>query len=1170
MKHILYRVCAFETLSALVLLAAWPRTATPQTIDDSFLLKTSVTPNAVLFIDNSKAMNQIEWHPAFDPDTFDSVAAGCTDFDDDVTYDTTTLGGSETHCGNTRTLFAPNNPTDWDGRYLNWYFSDLADPYIAEIESAVVETAGCNQAGSQTRFVSQYRRTRADAARQVFLDVLCLSEPRGLRFGLASFRAADDAAGVDPNGGYMSVAINDPSPSHAANLEAKIGNTKLDAAKPLSETLFQLYTYLMPRDSSALPVGQDDATQFPEYVYDLKGDVPSNPSKVPPDPVEFACQKNFIVIVTTGTSSYDTFDRDPLATSQGYQDFTALIGDYYDEGDTEVPGGLDEATLYLDDIAKYAQESDLRPDFAGTQSVDTYMIGFNTSNSEDAFLERVAEVGNGLFFSTQDGSQLAEALLAVVNDIVEKSRSFTAATVPSARTADGGDFYNSFFLPSGKTAFWEGHLRSWHFSAAGEVLDSNGDCALVDPDGAGECNNGPFQAVCQSGQTSDCVVPFWDAGEQVPPPGDANGSGTRQLYTSLLDGGAPAMSVRADLDQNLDAADLDVAPFTAPPAPDPNSPLYPIKGSSAINEEGLADEVVAYARGCFFGTGVSSNVSQPTSCEARPWLLGDVFHSDPIAVRHPLDRTISPAYSDFRNAYLARDRVIYMGTNGGFLEAIHAGDWDSVNQTYDEGTGTELFGFMPWEPRLNIKRQPIDAPTARTHYVDGPPQVSDVWLYDTPTNGSQAAADWRTLLVGGLRGGGRHYYALDVTNPSGIVGPAGNLPYPGYMWEFPSEPGYLSGSGDYLDMGETWGTPVLTRVRVRVGANDNGGVGFERWVAIVTAGYDATSDPNPSTVDPNADYDGVASPPSTRGRGVYILDLKTGEVLAEQKLATNGDLEYALAATPSVIDLDADSFADVIYLADLGGNLWKWVVHDIGDDRINDSSSLRTQPSWPFTKFFQASTDTIDGDVYYKNFFQPPAAAYIGGTLWLAFGSGERAAIGFEGVSGEDENNRFYAITDPDPLGLAGVPAVVTEADLTDVTTTGTPVTSGRGYYFKVDDGEKFVTQSVIFAGKVVTATFTPSQVDAEDADFDPCTQRGGGELYVFDLATGRGDFTDDSDNETRSVSIGSGLPTDPKVSIGVGGSNNKIVIQKSGTDIEVQDTVDVNSRGIIYWREVH
>ena len=65
-------------------------------------------------------------------------------------------------------------------------------------------------------------------------------------------------------------------------------------------------------------------------------------------------------------------------------------------------------------------------------------------------------------------------------------------------------------------------------------------------------------------------------------------------------------------------------------------------------------------------------------------------------------------------SYIDRNRVIYTGTNGGFLEGFDAGTWSTSLLKYDEGTGYEKFGFMPWEPRTRIKSQPIDDPTSRT------------------------------------------------------------------------------------------------------------------------------------------------------------------------------------------------------------------------------------------------------------------------------------------------------------------------------------------------------------------------------------------------------------------------------------------------------------------------
>jgi hypothetical protein len=1209
------KLAAIAAFAALAL----PNSAPAQTVDDFFLLSTSVAPNVILYLDVSSNMNQIEWHPSYDP----TQTPSCTHWDNSTTYTFTSADKDLVWCAATgahkRTIYAPNNPTYWDGRYLNWYFS-LPDssPILTQIETSTVTPAGCNGAGSSTRFVSQYRRTRADAARQVFLDTLCLAEPRNIRFGLAEFR--NNA--TDPNGAYVSVEIANPSPAHASDTEAHVGNAAIEPWEPLAEGLFQIYTYFMSRDIANVPFGKDGLTKFPVYTYDKNGVYDTGSGQLP-DIQQYACQKDFVIIVTTGLGTKDDFDVEvPTNTANGFANFNNLIGDYYAENvapfpnpDVEVPGTADERSLYLDDVAKYMQDKDLRPDFADKQDVDTYTIGFGTTSADSAYLRRVAAVGNGLAFHAQDGTELAAALLAALNDIVEKSRSFTAATVPSARTADGGDLYNSFFLPSNKTAFWEGHLRAWHFTAAGAIVDKFGHCALVDPDGGSQCNNGPFAQVCQTGQSwPACVVPFWDSGDATSAalnPGTTNSdANARQLYVSKLNGSSPPVPVRTDFDNALTAADLKISTFAVPPDPTPNSDQYPIFGSWALNAEGLADEIVAYARGCFFGTGVQTTDSAPSPdgnkpCEERPWLIGDIFHSDPIVVRNPPARTLGTAFDAFRANYIDRDRIIYTGTNGGFLEGFLAGSWNSGTQLYDEGTGVEKFGFMPWEPRTRIKKQPIDPPTARTHYVDGAPQVADAWLYSTATVATQSATEWKTILAGGLREGGRHYYALDITNPSGDTPPGGGSPiaYPAIQWEWPNEDDFnktTAGTGcgstypcDYGYMGQTWGQPVIARVKLNVSSNTNSGAGFDRWVAIVSGGYDETSDPNnTTTLDPTkAAYSAAAN----KGRAIYMIDLKTGKVIAQQRMGYNGDanaattpetgLLYTIASTPSVLDLDADGYADVIYVGDLGGNMWKWVLNPIGEDRVNDGSTVRTQPSWKFMKFFSAPTATVSGETYYKNIFQPPAAAFVNGKLYLAFGTGERSAIGFLGVTdcaplsgscttssaSRQENNRYYVITDPDPLASAATtPAAVTETDLTDISVVGTAVTSTRGYFFRTVDGEKFVTTSAIFAGKVISASFTPSTLKAGDPGFDPCTQRGSGKLYKFNLTTGVGDFKDASNNESRFTSIGTGLPTDPKISIGVGGDDNKIVIQKSGTEIEVLDTDSASlGQGIIYWREI-
>jgi hypothetical protein len=48
-------------------------------------------------------------------------------------------------------------------------------------------------------------------------------------------------------------------------------------------------------------------------------------------------------------------------------------------------------------------------------------------------------------------------------------------------------------------------------------------------------------------------------------------------------------------------------------------------------------------------------------------------------------------------------------------------------------------------------------------------------------------------------------------------------------------------------------------------------------------------------------------------------------------------------------------------------------------------------------------------------------------------------------------------------------------------------------------------------------------------------------------------------------------MPTDPQVSVGVDGKDNRIYIEKSGADLESigAPDLDIDDGSLIYWREV-
>ncbi|HVP30499.1 MAG TPA: PilC/PilY family type IV pilus protein [Myxococcota bacterium] len=1068
-------------------------------------------------------------------------------------------------CGKSRRMYVDpdtackNNQTWYGEEYSEWYFSPAADPYFGGLAEPNTNTSplliDAEQNGTHYIDGSKFglfQRSRITAAKEIARDVIfqintncppgvgnlatldCPAAYGGnkdaVRFGVSQFDA-------NAHGGFVRAAIDKYS-TNRLQLDAAIDALDAQTSTPLAEWLFKSYTYFMSRTTADIPLGKDNFTRFPAYQYSLTNG--GNTASPPPSPLDCddatagaqpcTCQKNFVIILTDGEPTNDNFACESTCSGDrtvGFNNFASkLIGDYAPQpsGGDEVEVGYaasGNGSKYLDDIALYMHTKDFRPDLSGSQVMDVYTVGFATGGAgfANSLLQRTAQNGNGLFFTGTQAQEITDALVTSINDIIQKSQSFTAATVPASRTADGGNFYITEFVPSNTDPFWKGHLMNFQVTADGQILDAGGNCAVNDPSGS-----------CTSGTIKSNAVPFWDAASQIPSP-----SG-RTLFTTLNGATAPFDITPSP---GIQAADLGV---TWPTVAYPGDQAATLGGATnASKAEYLTDEIVEYVRGCVLGTGVSN------ACVTRPTLLGDIFHSNPVVVGRPASYINEATYKAFAANWATRDRVIYAGANDGFLHAFHAGDWNgsATPPAYDRGTGIELFGFMPWTARQNIKQLPIDTNGRDYYFVDGSPRVADVWFYPTPTTATKSSpSEWHTVLVGGMRQGGASYYALDVTDPSSF-GPSM------YLWEFPreSDPTTIK---QYV--GQTWSEPVITKVRVDVGGNNNGGQGFERWVAIVGGGYDPKGDPNSLST-----YDGTTtSTTSTSGRAIFMIDMKTGQILAEKKFIWNAaasdpqsQMKYAIPSMPAVFDLDFDGFADVVYVGDLGGNMWKWTIHDVGVDSDSDGKI----DTWPFRKFFDAPEFPAVGvATHFKSFFYPPNATFKNNTLWLGFGSGERADLRWAGIPDspndptELENNRFYAMTDIDPLEQS-VPAqtTLTESNLLDVSGSETCASITpplRGYFFKVgrtdangdgvdDEGEKFVTATALFSGYVFASTFTPTQTGG-----DPCISGGTAQLYVFRIDCSEGFFTQPSGSgPKRTLSLGTGMPTDPRISISAGDS---------------------------------
>jgi type IV pilus assembly protein PilY1 len=182
-------------------------------------------------------------------------------------------------------------------------------------------------------------------------------------------------------------------------------------------------------------------------------------------------------------------------------------------------------------------------------------------------------------------------------------------------------------------------------------------------------------------------------------------------------------------------------------------------------------------------------------------------------------------------------------------------------------------------------------------YVDGSPTVGDV--YDP------VATKWKTILVGGLDGGGRGYYALDVTDPANPIG----------LWEFnvratascPSASPFTSSTvlgvdKDDCDLGYSYGNPIISKL------------GNGTWVVVVTSGY--------NNVSPGD------------GKGyVYVLNPITGVILKKIQASNSGQfLSPGSTTTPLglakinnwVDDTNVDNTTLRVYGGDLQGYMWRF------------------------------------------------------------------------------------------------------------------------------------------------------------------------------------------------------------------------------------------------------
>jgi hypothetical protein len=234
-------------------------------------------------------------------------------------------------------------------------------------------------------------------------------------------------------------------------------------------------------------------------------------------------------------------------------------------------------------------------------------------------------------------------------------------------------------------------------------------------------------------------------------------------------------------------------------------------------------------------------------------LLGDIIHSTPLH------------WSDGTN------KTVFVGANDGMLHAFNA------------QTGVERFAYIPSlfindAANASKLRDLTKNPYEHKYFVDG-----QLAARKFAANAALSRTE-KSILVGGLGGGGKGLFALDVgaiptgASTSAIETNAASK----ILWE-------VTNQGDFANLGHTYGKPALVTL-------PDG-----RAAVLVANGYNN-----------GGNY----------GSSLFVINAYTGELIKEIKAGTGTAADRNGLSSPTAVDTNSDYKEDTAYAGDINGTMW--------------------------------------------------------------------------------------------------------------------------------------------------------------------------------------------------------------------------------------------------------
>ena len=670
-------------------------------------------------------------------------------------------------------------------------------------------------------------------------------------------------------------------------------------------------------------------------------------------------------------------------------------------------------------------------------------IGWTANHVDD--LWHAAVNGRGQYFSARNPQQIVDAFTATLNQI--QARIGSGAGLSANGGSSGSDTY--LYQVKFNTSNWTGKVVA----------------LTIDPITGAPVTSPPAwdAAVKLNGQN-------WDTDRNIFTYNPSTNDGVRFRWADL----DPAQQDALDRNSSNVADGNGAARLTY------------LRGDSTNEGIGLGFR----ARSCTDINGAS------IVCPANMGKLGDIIDSSAVYVGKPPykypDTLESSSYSTFASANATRTPMVYAGGNDGMLHGFNASypvtaasgkeEMAYVPNLVYSNLGTNTLSLLPWPSYTH------------RYYVDGTPTVGDAFFAGT--------GDWHTVLVGGLRKGGKGYYALDITNPGSFSENAANASKLA-LWEFTNP-----------DLGFSYSQATIIKIADNTGTAGTPTGKKGKWVAIFGNGYNNTG---------------------TGHAVLFVVDIETGALIAKLDTSVSGGGGDATTpnglATPAVVDIDRDYIADYIYAGDLQGKMWRFDVRS------------STSTNWALPANISAVFTATDSGGTVQPITERPAVGFhpLGyGGLVVYFGTGKYLESSDNTTSGTVPTQSFYAIYDRGVTaytGTASAPVSIARSDLlqqtittgaavgaydtrlvTDtainwrLTQTATPGTHLGWYVNLPTNGEKQVTDPLLREGRIIFTTLIPST--------DPCQVGGSG--WLMELNANNGGRLDDTFDFTDSLG---GLP---------------------------------------------